>query len=106
MDMALADCPQRPVLPAGAAAEMFLLPAAVHPHSRGSPKLSAKAGSSQGDTVLQSQDGSRQPDPQKTLAARPQPLLTTLLTPPPPGLFRQQLSQSALHRQGMLGLSP
>ena len=54
-----------PIRLAGATAEMLLLPAPVHPDSRGSPKLSAKAGSSkgQGDAGLQSQDGDSQTRP-------------------------------------------
>lgn len=84
--MALADWPQRPVLLTSATAETFLLPAPVHPNSRRSPKLSAKAGSSQGDTVLQSQDRVLPTRPAKDLGCKtptpahhpPNPIAMTL----------------------------
>lgn len=81
LGMALADCHQKvlpPIRPAGATGEMLLLPAPVHPDSRGSPELSAKAGSSEG------QGGCRLTEPGWGLANQTcrRPWLQDLLTCP------------------------
>lgn len=73
---------------AGATAEMLLLPAPVHPDSCGNPKLSAKAGSSEGwgDAGLQSQDGVLQTSPAEDLGCKTPAPAHRLLNPSAAGL--------------------
>lgn len=68
---------------AGATAEMLLLPAPVHPDSCGNPKLSAKAGSSEGwgDAGLQSQDGVLHTSPAEDLGCKTPAPAHRLLNP-------------------------